>query len=344
MLVGVVRDRRFLDHKTGLGHPEQPARLAEIYRALDWDFPTQFQEFTPRSATLEELERVHTPAYTAAILASAHRRFTILAPDTHASAASCLAAWLSAGACLTGLEALLAGQVQACFALVRPPGHHALPDRGEGFCLFNNLAITARHAQVHFGLKRILIVDWDVHHGNGIQEVFYQDPGVFYLSTHDLHAFPWSGNWDETGHGPGRGYTVNVPIVRHLADDDLVGLYADLLPAVIKAYRPQLILGAAGFDAHHRDPLGCTKITSEGHHGVANLLASLGPVERGIPLLLSLEGGYDPRALTKSVVRVLEALLEPRPYTTQGRHPSELAAELARRARKSHAAYKVWTG
>ena len=342
--VGIVRDPVYLEHKTGLSHPEDPGRLISLYAMLDQRFSGRFLNLEPTPASLEQIEMVHSPAYVQLVLSTARRAFTNLTSDTPASARSCHAAWLAVGGCLRALEALLTGQCPICFALVRPPGHHALPGLAGGFCIFNNLSIAARWARQAFGLKRILIVDWDVHHGNGIQEVFYREREVFYLSFHYFQAYPHTGDWEDVGMGAGAGYTLNLCLPGDAGDDDVLHLYREILPQVVESYDPQLIMVAAGYDAHKDDPLGNTQLTEMAFAGLGALVRRLGP-ERGIPLLLALEGGYSHEALTASLAQTLEALLG------EGPGPEILAQAdsfrgraLANKARQVHGPYGVWIG
>lgn len=342
--LGIVRDPFYLEHKTGLSHPESPGRLAAVYAMLDREFAGRFTAFDPAPASLEQIELVHAPAYVQLVLSTARRAFTNLTSDTPASAKSCHAAWLAAGGCLRGLEAVLTGELPVCFALVRPPGHHALAGQAGGFCLFNNLAVAAAHARAAFGIKRVLIVDWDVHHGNGIQDIFYRDPGVFYLSSHYYQAYPHSGDWEDVGMGRGAGYTMNLCLPYDATDDDALTLYREVLPQVVEGYEPELILVAAGFDAHKDDPLGSTQFSEAAFAGLGALVRRLGP-ERGVPLFLALEGGYNPEALAASVRQCLLGL------TGRGdgdevlsREKSDRGLALARKARQVHGIYGVWMG
>lgn len=339
--IGIIRDQRFLLHKTGLSHPENPERLSSIYHMLDYEFPSEFDERTAMAATLEQIEAVHQPQYVAMVLATAKRRFTNLAADTTASADSCLAAWLAAGACVQGVDALLDGEMQACLALVRPPGHHALSGRAEGFCIFNNLAIAARHAQ-NRGLKRILILDWDLHHGNGIQRTFYGEDEVFYLSSHHYQSYPHTGRWEETGRGAGRGYTLNLCIPAGFGDADMLHLYREALGPVMERYDPQLILVACGFDAHAEDPLSNCSLSAEAFAGLAELVMTLGPEKNGAPLLLALEGGYNPTALASCLRKMLEGLRGAQ--TNVWNAQSQKADELLTKAKALHRPFRVWTG
>lgn len=342
--VGVVRDERFLLHNTGLVHPERPGRLKAVYRMLDKDFVNDLINIEPELATLEQLELVHTPGYIRKILRTAEREFTNLAPDTPVSSQSYLAAFLAVGGCIRGLQALLSGRCDVCFALSRPPGHHALPARAGGFCIFNNIGVAARYAIERHGLSRVLILDWDIHHGNGIQELFYDQKEVMYLSTHNTGWYPYSGDWNETGEGVGLGYTVNIPVPKEIGDDDLIYLYATVLLPVLRRFHPELILVAAGFDGHHRDPVGRTQLTERSYRGLAELVIELRDAVRSPPVLLVLEGGYDVASLAVCVKEVLDALL----FKGRRRKVSTAATargkELADKAFGIHSQYHVWAG
>jgi acetoin utilization deacetylase AcuC-like enzyme len=341
--VGIVRDDRFLLHQTGLVHPERPGRLKTLYRMLDKDFDGKLSRIEAEPATLEHLELVHTPSHIRKILKTAGRDFTNLAPDTSAGPQSYVAAWLAAGACIKALGALLAGRCDACFVLGRPPGHHALPDRAGGFCIFNNLGIAARCAVERYGFRRILIIDWDVHHGNGIQDLFYQDEEVFYFSTHYMGWYPHTGDWEETGVGKGLGYNLNVPIPKDVQDEDVAYLYWKILGPVMRRYRPELILVAAGFDAHNRDPLGRTQLTEKCYRVLTEILLDLREQIGAPPILLSLEGGYDVAALAACVHEVLDVLTREDRRDRVAVALSPKGSELFDRAIRIHGRYHVWT-
>ncbi len=340
--VGIVRDERFLEHKTGHIHPEHPNRLKEIYRMLDTDYTHGLIEIEPEPATLEHLELVHTPAHIEKVLKTADYQTTSLAPDTPASAKTYLAAWLAVGGCLKGLEALLSDQCDVCFSLIRPPGHHALPDRAGGFCIFNNLGITARFAAKEYGLQRILIIDWDIHHGNGLNDLFYEETRVIYLSTHDRGLYPYSGDWEETGRGDGEGYTINLPVPRILEDKEILYLYQEVLGRVVRRYSPELILVAAGFDAHHQDSVGRSQLSHQFFRDVTHLLLDLRSEVNDPPILFALEGGYDPRTLAGSVKEVLKALTREGERGKRTIEGSSRASELVEKALRIHGKYGVW--
>jgi acetoin utilization deacetylase AcuC-like enzyme len=212
-----------------------------------------------------------------------------------------------------------------------------------GFCIFNNLAVTARFAARHHGFERILIVDWDVHHGHGLNDLFYREPGVFYFSTHDTLLYPHSGDWTDAGEGEGRGYTVNIPLPRELEDQDVVDLYRGVLPPLVRRYAPQLILVAAGFDGHRDDPVGRSRLTEAAFGELTRLLLAVRREAGGAPLLLALEGGYDPPSLARSVREVLLALNGEEPKGLPDREPTPRAQELLGQALEVHRPYGVWT-
>lgn len=340
--VGIIRDERYLEHKTGHIHPEHPNRLSAIYQMLDRDFPYGLIEIEPELATLEHLELVHTPSHIEKILKTADHQFTSLAPDTPTSAKTYLAAWLAVGGCLKGLETLLSGQCDICFALIRPPGHHALPDRAGGFCIFNNLGITARYAMNRHGFKRILVLDWDVHHGNGLNDIFYEEKGVLYFSTHDPGLYPYTGDWAETGKGEGEGYTINLPVARILEDKTLLYLYKEIFGPVVRRFKPELILVAAGFDAHHQDPVGRSRLTELYFRWMTHLLLDLRSKVNHPPVLLALEGGYDPQALASSVREVLTVLTSEQNNEPFPGEEAQQVVDLIKKARQIHAKYGVW--
>lgn len=310
---------------------------------LDSDFNGKLLPVQAELATLEHIELAHTPRYVKQIISSAGREFTMLAPDTPVSAHSYLAAWLAVGGCVEALRALINQQCRVAFAMIRPPGHHALSDRAGGFCIFNNLGIAAKVALEYYGYKRILIIDWDIHHGNAIQDLFYKDKRVLYLSSHYMGWFPHTGDWGETGEDEGLGYNVNIPVFKEMGDQDIIHIYRDTLTPVVRRFRPQLIFVAAGFDAHQKDPLGRTRLTESSYFWLTQLVLQLSESVRSAPILFALEGGYDLWALVNSVRQVLGAL------TFEGRREripatkSQKAAEIVEKLKTIHKPYNVWS-
>jgi acetoin utilization deacetylase AcuC-like enzyme len=341
--VAVIRDNRYLLHQPGLIHPERPQRVQEIYKMLDSDFSETLITLQPELATLEQLELVHTPNYIRKVLKTSERAGTNLAPDTPVSSQSYLAAWLAVGGCIKGLQALLSGRCDISFALIRPPGHHAAPDRAAGFCIFNNLGVTARYALARHGFNRILIVDWDIHHGNGIQDLFYDQKQVLYLSSHYRGWYPPTGDWSETGVGEGLGYTINLPLSKDVQDPDMLFLYSKVLVPVAESYKPELIFVAAGFDGHHQDPLGRIKLTERSFRGLAELLVAIRSSLGNPPILLALEGGYDVPALVSCVKEVLCTFISDSAEVPLNFPESDHGAEILRRACSIHKQYHIWT-
>jgi acetoin utilization deacetylase AcuC-like enzyme len=332
-----------LEHKPGLVHPESPMRLRSLYRMLDKDYMDKVIAIEPEPATLEQLELVHTPAYIQQILNTAGKEFVNLAPDTAVSANTYMAAWLAVGGCIKAVDALLDDACRAAFCMVRPPGHHALTDRAGGFCIFNNLGVAAKYALEYKRIERILIIDWDIHHGNAIQDLFYSDKRVLYLSTHYMGWYPHTGDWAETGEGEGLGYNVNVCVPKEMEDADIIHIYREVLTPIVRRYKPQLIMVAAGFDAHERDPLGRTRLSEKAYYWLSQMALQLADSADGAPLLFSLEGGYDAWALVNSVRQVLDVL------TFEGRREriprlmSKRADEIVEKTKEIHKKYQVWT-
>jgi acetoin utilization deacetylase AcuC-like enzyme len=306
---GIVRDPRYLEHKTGVHHIEIPQRLETIYNMLDSDgLQDELILIPPRFASLEELEMVHTPAYIERILDTAGEPRRYLDPDTVTSERSCEVAFLAAGGMLAAVQKVMAGEVDNAFALVRPPGHHAERDRPLGFCLFNNVAIAAEYARKRFGLNKILIIDWDVHHPNGVQHMFYHDPEVLLFSTHRSPFFPGSGEATEVGEGSGRGFTVNVPLPAQRDDYDYGNVYRHLLAPIALAFKPQIVLVSAGFDTHQDDPIGGMRVTERGYARITDIILDIARQTCEGRVVTVLEGGYDLAALRRSVKSVLQTM------------------------------------
>jgi acetoin utilization deacetylase AcuC-like enzyme/nucleotide-binding universal stress UspA family protein len=303
---GTARDPIFLKHDSGSEHIENPLRLRPIYSLLDKlpdGLPVTRIEL--RAATEKDLMMVHSAAYVRQIAATAGYPYTQLTADTYACADSFAAASLAAGAVLAAIDAVVAGRMRHAFVLVRPPGHHAEINRANGYCLFNNAAIGARYARRVLGFNKVLIVDWDLHHGNGIQHIFEQDPSVLYFSTHQYPLFPGTGHVLEVGRGRGEGYTINVPLGKGLHDADFALIYQSLLEPAARAFKPDLILVAAGFDIHKKDPMGKMKVTETGFAALTRMVMQLAQTCCKDRLVLVLEGGYHPKSLAASIRAVL---------------------------------------
>ncbi len=310
---GIVQDTRYLSHVVGFDHPESPERLVAIYEMLALpDMADKFIQIPARPATIDELAMVHRRSYIDLVADTAGKSFTSLDPDTATSAESFTAALLAAGGLLNAIDSVISGRVDNAFALVRPPGHHA-EDRGAmGFCLFNNVAIGALHAINKHHLQRVLIVDWDLHHGNGTQHSFYEDPRVLYFSTHQYPYYPGTGNLKENGRGAGLGYTINVPL-RTGADNGLyVDIFRKLLQPVALQFQPELILVSAGFDIYAEDPLGGMEVTTEGFAGLTRVLMNIADACCRGRLVMTLEGGYHIQGQAAAVKKVLQEMRDDR--------------------------------
>jgi acetoin utilization deacetylase AcuC-like enzyme len=309
MRVGLFDDPVFREHDAGAGHPERAARLDALRRGLrDAGLEAELVAMAPRPATRDELLRVHTARHIGEVAATEghNRRFD---PDTAASPGSYQAALRAAGAVVEAVDRVLDGSLERAFCAVRPPGHHATPDRAMGFCLFNNVAVGAAHALAR-GLSRVAIVDFDVHHGNGTQEAFWRDPRVLYVSSHQFPYYPGSGTLGEVGEGAGRGFTVNLPMPAGLKDGEYVEAYRAIVAPVGRAFDPELVLVSVGFDAHRADPLAGMAVTSEGFAALMDACLDVAAGSAGGRVVAVLEGGYDEDAIAESAAAVVGRMLD----------------------------------
>ncbi len=300
--VGYVYDDVFRLHKMPEGHPESASRLTAINAALKqsslWD---RLLHLRPLKATRDDILLVHTPAYIDKIMT-----FTgYYDPDTYVSPRSVESALFAAGAVIKAVDACNAGDIDRAFCAVRPPGHHAEADRAMGFCIFNNVAVGARHAQLS-GYEKVFIIDMDVHHGNGTQHIFEEDNSVFYFSTHQYPHYPGTGSDLERGKGAGQGFTYNVPMRQGSGDKDYFHAYQDILPGLITRFDPDIVLVSAGYDLHAGDPLAGIRVTDE---GIKNIVRAIVTSKKGIPVIFCLEGGYNLSSLSTSVLITVYELL-----------------------------------
>jgi acetoin utilization deacetylase AcuC-like enzyme len=321
-------------------HVEQAARLLAIEAALDTsDLRGALMELEPQPASERQILAVHEPRLLAAIQSTTSHARAWIDQDTYTTAGSYEAARLAAGAAVGAVEAVVAGQASNAFALVRPPGHHATPYRPMGFCLFNNIAIAARHALAGMGLQRVAIVDYDVHHGNGTQDCFYDDGQVLFCSTHGWPLYPGTGAIREAGEEAGYGLTLNVPLPHGTGDEGFQHCYDELILPAVRSFQPQLILVSAGFDAHWADPLGPLALSVAGYAMLTQKLLTLAEELCEGKIVLVLEGGYDLDALGACVVAALGVLSgrEPGadPLGPAGRREPVLSA-LIERVRHEH--------
>ncbi len=304
MKVGFVYDDIFLKHDTPQWHPECKERLISIVKALRdsvlWD---KLVHIRPRKAGFDEVELVHHTDYVEKI-----RNFGqgYIDPDTYISGGSLEAALFAVGAVIEAVDRCRKGEINRAFCAVRPPGHHAEADRAMGFCIFNNVAVGARYAQ-KIGYKKVFIVDFDVHHGNGTQHIFERDDSVFYFSTHQYPFYPGTGSDSECGKGKGEGFTYNIPMRSGSGDKDYFQIYNDILPGVLKSFHPDIILVSAGYDIHGEDPLAAIRVSGEGIRSIVRGILSF-----SAPAVFALEGGYDLSALAESVLITLEEIMKKR--------------------------------
>lgn len=304
-----VYDPVYLEHDLP-GHPESKERLKRTLALLEEKgLLTRLIRVRASPVSMERLERVHGRGYIDQVRRMAERGGGHLDLDTYVNARSYEVALKAAGGLVNLVEAVLAGEVDNGFALVRPPGHHALRDRGMGFCIFNNVAVAARYALEEGGLERVLIVDFDVHHGNGTEEAFYREASVLYFSTHQYPYYPGTGHWQDIGEGEGEGYNVNVPLPGGVGDEGYERIFEELLYPLAERYRPQLILVSAGYDAHWADPLAAMQLSIAGYAKLARILKAMADELCAGRLVFTLEGGYHLEVLSYSVLNTLKVLL-----------------------------------
>jgi acetoin utilization deacetylase AcuC-like enzyme len=329
----LLTDPAYLQHVAGPMHPESPGRLRAIHALLDGVPIADVERERPRRATREELLRVHAEAHVDRVLSLAGRDAQ-LDPDTAMSPGSTEAALLAAGAAAQLATDVLRGEVENGFALVRPPGHHAVAGEAMGFCLFNNVAVAAEAALAR-GAERVLIVDWDVHHGNGTQGAFYGRDDVLFCSSHQFPLYPGSGAPTEVGEGAGRGFTVNVALPGGQGDADYGALFHELFLPRAQAFKPDLVLVSAGFDPHRADPLGGMNVTERGFAAMCSALKALAEEVCDGKLVLLLEGGYDLEGLARSVHACVEVLAGARTETFPAGAGRAVQAAIAR-TREAH--------
>lgn len=322
MTTALIYDPIFLEHLTPATHPEQPERLRrviEVLEGLNWMERAGLVHLAPRAASVDELALIHTPAYiqrvqhaaerTARLEAESGQTTRFFATDTYVSAQSYKAAIYAAGAPLTAIDAVFQGTVDNAYCLVRPPGHHALADNAMGFCLFNNVAIAARYAIEKHGLERVMIIDYDVHHGNGIQDAFYSDPRVLYFSTHQAPFYPGTGLSTELGSASALGTTVNVPLPATTDFGPYEAVFRQVMAPLADRFDPQLILVAAGFDAHWSDPLGQMYLSTAAFAKLNEIILKLANSLCAGRLVMVQEGGYNVEALAACAATSINQLL-----------------------------------
>ncbi|HGE69281.1 TPA: histone deacetylase [Candidatus Poribacteria bacterium] len=307
---GFVYHPDYLKHDAGPFHPESPQRLMAIIDGVKSSGLTEkLIPLEPSPASVEQVQYIHTESYVKFLKEFCNRGGGNLEIDTGVSRDSYDVALLAVGGVIKAIDAVLDGEVDNAFAAVRPPGHHALADTGKGFCLFNNLAIGTKYAQKERGLNKILIVDWDVHHGDGTHYIFYEDPSVFYFSVHQFPFYPGTGRAYETGKGAGAGYTLNVPVPFGAGVDLYIDIFQKKFKPMGLRFNPDIIFISAGFDGHKDDPIGGTELTSESYGVFTDIVMEVAEETCGGRVVSALEGGYEPKAISESVVIHLKHLM-----------------------------------
>jgi len=337
--LGVLFDERYFAHVVNRPTPENPERLRGLYSKVKERYNGSLELFSAREASLAEIEAVHSSFYLGQV-----REHAIKADpysydrDTYLMDASLRTAQLAAGGCLELADRIMDRTIRHGFALIRPPGHHAEPGRGMGFCILNNAAITARYLQRRYQLGRILILDFDIHHGNGTQEVFYDSEQVLFVSLHQRGLFPFSGAPEEMGVEEGLGYTINIPVFSQFGDAEYTFLLGRLLPNLVEQYLPQIILVSAGYDGHAEDSISATLLTSGWFHTVTTLIKQCARETCDGRVLFILEGGYNKQSLEESVLATIDSLLQAEVGRVGVYHSDRAAALL-----NSHPLKQFWT-
>ena len=290
----VFYDPIYLEHDNGQGHPERPERLLTTMQLLEEvGLSDKVSIISPRDASVEEIGLVHPRRYIAKVKSVAESGGGWLDPDTHVGVRSYDAALKSTGALLEGLERMFSGDIDNAFCMVRPPGHHATAERGMGFCLFNNNAVAARYAMEKFGVSRVFILDWDAHHGNGLQDIFYDDNKVLYISLHQYPHYPGTGGAGEVGIGAGEGYTVNFPLPARSGEEIYLAAFDQIIMPIARQYEPELVLISAGYDGHFSDLLCSMLLRGSSYAEMTSRLKGLAEEFCGGKMMAALEGGYN---------------------------------------------------
>ena len=308
---GLIYHEDYLLHLAGAAHPERPDRLKAIVNHLtETGLLDKLVKVDPYPADVDWIATVHKRSYIDSVKQACETGIEYLDADTGICPDSYRIALLAAGGAMAAVDAIFNDEVDNAFCLVRPPGHHAEKDRAMGFCLFNNVAIAARYIQQKYKVEKVLIVDWDVHHGNGTQHIFYDDPSVFYFSIHQFPHYPGTGTRSETGIGKGEGFTLNVPLAPGHGNDDYIDAFENQLVPAAKEFDPGFVLISAGFDAHYHDPLAGMQLTEKGYRRLTQMVVELAEQCCQGRIVSLLEGGYNLDTLARSVAAHIEAILK----------------------------------
>ncbi|MBK8134707.1 MAG: histone deacetylase [Chloroflexi bacterium] len=310
MTTAYVTHPLYIDHDFP-GHPEHAGRIKAVWRELESSGITpRLLKLTPDEISDAQVLSVHTEGYLNILnMLPIQERTIMLDPDTYALPETGEIARLSAGGVVLAVDAVMTGQAQNAMACVRPPGHHALVERGMGFCILGNVPIAVKHAQKKYGVERVLVVDFDVHHGNGTQDMFYSDPSVLFISTHQYPFYPGTGRAEETGAGQGKGATLNIPLPPGTGDKGFMRVYEQLVWPAARRFRPELIVVSAGFDAHWRDPLAQLRLSLTGYAHLTRELKLMADELCGGKIVFAMEGGYDLEALAHGWRNIAHVLL-----------------------------------
>jgi acetoin utilization deacetylase AcuC-like enzyme len=299
----------YLKHNTGPHHPERASRLTSILRKLKkTGLIDKLKRVEPKAASIEDITLTHSKDYVLRIKEFCEAGGGNLDPDTVVSGDSFISALFSAGAVITAADMIFKGDIGNAFCMGRPPGHHAGISNAKGFCVFNNIAIGARYIQKKYNLERVLIIDWDAHHGNGTEEIFYGDPSVFYISLHQYPHYPGTGKSSDTGKGNGKGYNLNIPMSAGSGDKEYIKAFHEIIIPKVKLFKPRFILISAGFDSHKDDPLSSLNLTEQGYFEMTKIVKDMAADSSEGRLISILEGGYNLFALADSVYSHLKAL------------------------------------
>ncbi len=337
--VGLVVDDRLLKHAITHPSPENPARIRNLSAIVRERYRMDCHFYQARTATTSDIEAVHSRFYLEQLREHQLRSEPYsYDSDTYLMEYSLATAELAAGGCLELADQIMTGELDHGFALVRPPGHHAEPGRGMGFCIFNNVAVTAEYLRRRYHLNRILVLDFDAHHGNGTQEVFYDSDEVLVISLHQRDIFPFTGKVGETGTGKGEGYTINVPVFAQFGDVEYTFLLGRILQSVVEQYLPQIILVSAGYDGHRDETISGTNLSTEWFGQITAMLKQYANEICGGRLLMVLEGGYNPVCLEASVVATIDSLL-----TSRRDRIGVFFSERANQLLKDHPLHNIWT-
>ncbi|MBL7115602.1 MAG: histone deacetylase [Kiritimatiellae bacterium] len=310
MTTGIVYDERFKLHDTRAGHPECASRCDAVLDGIRTCCnENDLSWLSPRPATMDELSLAHSPFYIETVREDVENGAMMLSTgDTDVCPDSYDVACLAAGGAVVAVDAVMSGDVDNAFCVLRPPGHHATRDRGMGFCVFNNIAVAARYVCARYGIERVAIVDWDVHHGNGTQDIFYEDSSVFFFSTHQWPFYPGSGTTDEKGAGEGRGYTLNVPLPAGACMTEVQRAFRNELLPAMRQFQPEFVFVSAGFDSRKGDLIGQMFLSDEDFYELTRLVMKIADETARGRIVSVLEGGYTPTGLASSAGAHVQAL------------------------------------